>query len=953
MKHLILFFLSFLMLCPTFGQAQVFTIDKAGDGIWLNEYLSVLELDSEEIELSDAASGRYNDQFLPYQVFIKKYLPASAGGKALLDPDKVYWWRLSLQNGLGKPIEDWVLHLGRSNETEVFVLNKDGTLLSTHHVGWLIPAGKKDHPMGNRHDERISFSLGQDSMVTLFGKMTNVNKKEPYLALRLTQEDFYENWKFIEKTRLDWAFIGLLIAFILINFLLYASTHDRAFFWHALFQTCLFAYLLEFFNVLPELPLLRDNRIALQVLVYAMLCLMDVAYMQFIRRYMRMRATKPVWDRYFSRFEVARVLFALGIIAYYLATLNMKLSDDLTALFIVGQYSTMAVLLSLLFGKKDKKSLFLIAGTALFVAGVVLNAISVMQGTGIQFSYTQFGVVGEVILFTLGLGYRMKVLQKEELESQRLKDLDDFKTRFYTNITHEFRTPLTVIMGNSEIGKLEIEKTDFKTFEPKISQFLISNFDSIARNAAQLLRLVNRLLDLSKLQSGKMGLNLRQGDVAAFLRYVVEAYQSLAKGKDIHLHFLSEMEHFHMDFDAEKLQDVLGNLLSNAVKFSPPGSEVWVKCKAISSEGVNEAQLLITVKDNGPGIAEEALAHIFDRFFQADRPEGQGLLGSGVGLSLAKELVELMGGNITAESRPGTGAVFNILLPVSRSAPAMEPNDPVQISPIETVNIEPLQPAEHAQENSEKPLCLVVDDHADVVNYLKMLLENDYAISIAYDGQRGIEKALEMLPDVIISDVMMPEKDGLELCDFLKNDERTSHIPIILLTAKASVEDRLEGLRRGADAYLQKPFNQAELFICLQKSVVLRSRLLSHFSKIPKELGATEQEPALAMEDAFLQKARLAVEKKLADDGFDVHHLCRDLGMSRAQLHRKLTALTGKSTSHFIRSIRLQKAAGLLATTSLTVAEIAYEVGFRDPNYFSRTYSEEFGKAPSGSRKGD
>jgi CheY-like chemotaxis protein/two-component sensor histidine kinase len=448
-----------------------------------------------------------------------------------------------------------------------------------------------------------------------------------------------------------------------------------------------------------------------------------------------------------------------------------------------------------------------------------------------------------------------------------------------------------------------------------------------------------------------MGLHLRQGDMVAFLRYVMEAYQSFAKSKDIRLHFLSEMEHFHMDFDAEKLQDLLGNLLSNAVKFSPPGSEVWVKCKAIASEGTDGAQWLITVKDNGPGIAEEALAHIFDRFFQADSPEGQGLLGSGIGLSLARELVELMGGKITVESKLGTGTVFHIFLPVSRSAPAMEQSAAVQIPPIEIEIIEPLQPAEHAQENSEKPLCLVVDDNADVADYLKTLLQNDYAVSIAYDGQQGIEKALETLPDVIISDVMMPEKDGLQLCDFLKNDERTSHIPIVLLTAKASVEDRLEGLRRGADAYLKKPFNQEELFICLKKSVELRQRLLAHFSKITPQLDVPANQPELAIEDAFLQKARKAVEEHLADDSFDIHQLCRLLAMSRAQLHRKLTALTGRSASHFIRSIRLHRAKILLASTDQTVAEIAYEVGFRDPNYFTRTFMEEFGVAPSGMRK--
>jgi YesN/AraC family two-component response regulator len=303
-----------------------------------------------------------------------------------------------------------------------------------------------------------------------------------------------------------------------------------------------------------------------------------------------------------------------------------------------------------------------------------------------------------------------------------------------------------------------------------------------------------------------------------------------------------------------------------------------------------------------------------------------------------------------------TGTTFTIYLPVTRQADF----EKIPHTAPKEVGLEPIGKAPQTIEKAArqgKPLCLVIDDNADIVSYLKKLLSGEYEVAIAYNGQRGIEKALVLMPDVIISDVMMPEKDGLEVCDFLKNDQRTSHIPIILLTAKSTIEDRLEGLRRGADAYLQKPFNQKELFISLKKSVELRNRLISYFAHMPFAFQEEQPdlssivEPDLVMENEFLQKAKKAVEENISDSQFGIQQLCRLLAMSRAQLHRKLTALTGKSASHFIRNIRLRKAKNLLMTTDQTISEIAYDVGFKDPNYFTRLFSEEFGETPSETRK--
>ncbi len=958
MKHLISILLAISIGCSLNGQSEVFVVDHIKDDVLLNDFLYIQELESEELSLQDIQSKKWQEQFVPYNNFIQKYLPASATGRVMLNPTMVYWWKLTIRNNLDQPINDWVLHTGRSNFTEVYMVGEDGQVADIKYTGWLMPTDKKDYLMGNRQAERVAFSLSEGASATLYGKVSVVNKKKPYIWVQLSKEDYYKNWRFIEKTRLEWLSIGSLLTFILFNILLFGTTRDRVFFWHSLYLTGIFLYLLEFFNVLPDLVWMRDHRIASQVFIYSTLCLMDVAYVQFIRTFMNMKKRRPVWDRYFRWFAVGRIVFAIGVIVFYLTTVNMKMADDITALFLVTEYVAMVGLLAWLFGWKDKQGRFLIAGTTVFVAAVVINAFSIVAGIGLIFSFTQFGVMGEVIIFTIGLGYRMKKLIREQREAERLKDLDDFKSRFYTNITHEFRTPLTVIMGNTELGKLEIGKLENLSKEKGAAQpqkvnypFITSTLDTISRNASQLLRLINRLLDLSKLQSGKMPLHLVQGDIAGYLRYLVESFHSHAAGKDIQLRFLSELDQFNMDFDAEKVQDILSNLLSNAIKFSPLGSEIIILVKRLPQDETTEEQLQISFKDHGPGISPEALPHIFDRFNTA-KDSGNPAGGSGIGLALTKELVELMKGQITVKSELEQGAEFTIILPVSRQAPKGEKIIPKPL-PTEKHLVGPTSvPLPAPTSGEEKPVCLVIDDNADIVRYLQNLLTNDYEVLTAFNGQVGIDKALDQLPDVIISDVMMPEKDGLEVCDALKNDERTSHIPIILLTAKATVQDRIEGLRRGADAYLQKPFNREELFVSLKKSVELRNQLISYFSKLPPGFRQAEtHEPQLVIEDAFLQKARKAVEEKLSDDQFDIHQLCRALTLSRAQLHRKLTALTGKSASHFIRSIRLSQAKELLTKTDSTIAEIAYEVGFRDPNYFSRTFTEEFGISPSETRK--
>ncbi len=523
-------------------------------------------------------------------------------------------------------------------------------------------------------------------------------------------------------------------------------------------------------------------------------------------------------------------------------------------------------------------------------------------------------------------------------EAVRLRELDTLKTHLYNNITHEFRTPLTVIMGMTDnISGHENERK------------------LIQRNSKNLLRLINQMLDLSKLDSGAMKMDLVQSDVINYLQYLTESFHSMAYEKKVRLTFYAEIQELVMDFDEVKIQHIVYNLLSNALKFTNEGGKVVLHANQMEVNGLPFLQL--KVQDTGIGIPEEQLAHIFDRFYQADHSNTRKGEGTGIGLALTKELVGLMGGNISVESEVGKGTTFTLLFPISlaKDTPKQkaESQSPRSLSP----ELIPDLPASSLSSESgeteapgdEKPVLLIIEDNADVAIYIISLLKNDYKVLTAPNGLDGINMAFETIPDIIISDVMMPEKDGYEVCETLKMDERTSHIPIILLTAKAEEADRIAGLRKGADAYLMKPFNKEELFVRLEKLLELRRALQLRYSVTNEGLTASHNLTLGAestLEDLFLQKLHQAVLENLDDPDLGVGQLSRATLLSPSQLYRKLNALTGEPPNAFIRKIRLHRAMEMLKTTHLNISEIAYAVGFNDPNYFSRVFHKEFGKAP-------
>ncbi|MBK8193787.1 MAG: response regulator [Lewinellaceae bacterium] len=532
--------------------------------------------------------------------------------------------------------------------------------------------------------------------------------------------------------------------------------------------------------------------------------------------------------------------------------------------------------------------------------------------------------------------------QSVKAEARRLEELDAVKSRLYTNITHEFRTPLTIILGLAE------------QLKASASESVKTGLDMIYRNGQRVLQLVNQMLDLAKVESGHLKLDLVQGDVVVYMKYLLESFHSLAENKHMRLHFRADITTLLMDFDPERLQTVVSNLLSNALKFTPEGGDVYFMITQIEENRVPQLQL--KVRDTGPGIPEETLPYIFDRFYQSDDSAIRSADGTGIGLTLTRELVKLMQGQISAKSPvPGNtgGTEFTVVLPVLRTAPIQSGlPDSRPATPASAV-----RPASGSSgQPSNKPLVLLVEDNPDVVRYLQTCLHSGYRIETTFDGVQGIEKALESVPDLIISDVMMPRKDGFEVCRVLKNDERTSHIPIILLTAKADIESRLVGLKRGADAYLAKPFHKEELLVRIYNLLEVRRRLQTHYltlaglkeGEMPPGMVVPEHE----MEDAFIQKVRELIEADFSVQ-WQVPELAHKLLVSTTQLHRKLAALTGMHTTEFVRHVRLTKASQLLRSKpDERISAIASESGFENVNEFNRRFKEVFGMPPGEWRKG-
>ncbi|MDQ0638375.1 signal transduction histidine kinase/ligand-binding sensor domain-containing protein/DNA-binding response OmpR family regulator [Pedobacter sp. W3I1] len=525
-----------------------------------------------------------------------------------------------------------------------------------------------------------------------------------------------------------------------------------------------------------------------------------------------------------------------------------------------------------------------------------------------------------------------QILQDRK-EAERLHELDSLKIKFLTNLSHEFRTPLSLILGPVE-KLLSQERGDAKNASLKI----------VKRNARRLLNLVNQILDFRKIEENELKINNTKGELVSFIADVIESFNDLSERKSIRLSFQTQFDSYPTEFDHDKLERVLFNLLSNAFKFTPSGGNITVELKKNQRDEPGEA-VLITVSDTGIGISEQEQQKVFERFFQADTEVSILNQGSGIGLSIIKEFVKIQGGTIDLQSEIGKGTRFMIALPL-----------PLQ-DHIEKLNLDfssPETPFILQEESSDKAVSetdaeihtiLLVEDNQDLREYLRDNLKSNYRIVEAADGKEGWQKTLANHPELIVSDISMPNMTGIELCKKIKEDKRTKHIPVILLTALTGEQEQLTGLEIGANDYLTKPFNMDILNIKIKNLLVLNRTLKNTYTKqIKMEAAEIVVE---SHSDKLLKNILKYIEDNINNPQLSVEDLSRNVGMSRGSLYHKVLELTGLSPVEYIRSVKLDKAAGLLIKSDLNISQIAYLVGFATPNYFAKSFKLKFGMQPS------
>ncbi len=537
----------------------------------------------------------------------------------------------------------------------------------------------------------------------------------------------------------------------------------------------------------------------------------------------------------------------------------------------------------------------------------------------------------------------------ERMQAQRMHELDMMKFKFFTNISHEIRTPLSLITSPLE-HLLASTRVDNDTKD---------HLKIMHRNAKRLISLVNQLMEYRKLEAGKLKLDLLKGDLVKFIREIINAFSELAEERNIKLELKTVVSEIFIWFDPDKFEMVMYNILSNAFKFTPDRGKISVLVSLIykdnsspRSEEMTDQVVEISISDTGIGIPQDQIDKIFERFYQSEKSQFIRSGGSGIGLALSKDIIELHNGSISAFSKEGKGTTFKVYLPCERKD---IPGDVKDYIPYKTD--EPVTASEPGKEESEilaardelantgLPILLIIEDNRDMVYFIRKFFEKVYNIYEAFDGEKGLCIAQEMIPDIIICDILLPKMDGRKLCAALKNDERTSHIPVVMLTALSSKEHEKDGFLVGADAYISKPFDPEILKVRLEQMLKTQQKLKEKYSHQiflePKDIEITSSE------EKFITKAIKTVEENLHNPDFGVNEFSREIGISKVQLYRKFRAISDMTVKEFIRTLRIKRAGQLIKKTDFNISEVAYKVGFREVNYFRKCFKEFYGINPS------
>lgn len=870
----------------------------------------------------------------------QKFMPVSAPAFQYAFSKDVFWFKVQVDNQSRLDQNNWymVWSDGLKDHVDLYVQQPDGTV-QIQYGGMLTPHAQKKY-QGQLPVFRLGV-LPKSQVSTYYVRLQADESIVGQLTL-MTHQVYIDQ----VSTSLApiWMEIGIQLLRVLYNIILALYIRNTSFRWYA-FHTVIVTL-----SVLGSMGLIgayfSDIPWLAKVLNSGFYQLMPATYTLFMYSLLQV-------PRHFPKLRwvfLSVVVLSVGQVLAVFWWPRTHLLEFNNYLFLFTEALLISTTLYAMMKQIKFNRYLLIPCFITLVPFLFLN----LQALGIiNFSWTYpliyFTNFIEIVALSLVLGKIIDVTEKdkirtekalltEKLEAEKLQELDTLKTRFFTNISHEFRTPLTLLVGPLADLRKKFPNEDL--------------VQVMQRNVNRLQALINQLLDLSKFDAGELKVETRKGDISQFFSYIFGSFETLAQNKNLHFNVHQSHRSLDAQFDADKLEKITTNLLSNAFKFTPNNGRIEVEVEYIPKE--TDIDVILTVADNGIGIDAQRLPRIFDRFYQVDDTSHRNYEGTGIGLALVKELVEILKGRISVKSEVNKGTTFRVAFTLIASPADMTAAD----ATFETTHTDTsisLLLTEAAQEpilapTDDQPVLLIVEDNPDLRLYLRKIFETQYQIIEANDGQQGLEIALQNVPDMVITDLMMPRLDGFGLCERLKTDERTSHIPVVLLTAKATLTDRLEGLGLGADEYLQKPFNKDELVIRVKNLLQQRSLLREKFSLratiLPSE-SAVGNEVSQQLDNQFIQRIRAVIDAHLSESNFDVDGLCKALGISRTNLHRKLKALTGTSATEFIRKIRLQRAAQLVQQNTLTVSEIAYQVGFESLSYFSKSFQEEFGMSPS------
>lgn len=939
--YIILIFLSFPLFCFSYSSQNldglslppINLIEEPDSFININENIGVYVTSEKDINWEEIYDSIPKSDLIPVQS-IPNY------GK-FRQSKYAYWLYFKVKTS--ESFESQTLYLKTKSRGNIDLYQfSDSQLIDHVQNGYYVKKEDYGQPLllHDRYALPVHLDYGRDYEFILKLESSSTFSRQFDVLI------FSSNYTFKEvenKTHFVYFLFGgffiSLISMSLFAILVYFFNRDKSFLFYFLYNISIIVFYLRAFSIH------NPRWFILPVFIHKYWCYLPLLlsiyffYTLFLMYFLDARSKYPSLYRYMQ-------LFLWTLLSIFLLD-RLFIIIDISWSSIFVYYSRLLIhiitfffLLFLLFKIRDKLALFVFIGSTILMVSLILGQI-----IGLNIHYIAgfikssdlpmyLGIVLESVCFFLGLGYKYHLSEKEknmaeaslllkEKEAEHLVEQEKLKSDIYTNITHEIRTPLTIIMGAAQ--QIDQEKDGNK----------IKNYTaSIQKYCQKLILLINKILELSKLESGKMKLKLIQSDVILFIKYLVLSLQPLAQKQNIDLIFYNESSEIIIDFDPEKLESIITNLISNAIKHSSSEKKVFIHVKT------EENHLVIKVKDQGVGIPEDHLDLIFNKFHQATT-EYSNQKGTGIGLSLVKEYIDLMKGSIHVKSVIGEGATFEIKLPISNQA---EINTSFDLQP----HYEKTPPTNHVIEHKildkNTPLILLVEDNLDILKYLISCLGN-YNLIHATDGKTGLELALDNIPDLIISDILMPEVDGFEFCEKIKSDPHTDHIPVILLTAKADHNDKLYGFSKGADAYITKPFSTAELLSRIEQLIEGRRKILDKVKQSGLEAFLNERnQDAVSL---FMNKAIVIIQENMNKPIFGPPLFAQKMGMSESKLYKKLKATTGKSTAIFIRSVKLQKAKALLLSTNHSISQIAYDTGFQDPSWFSRAFKKEFGYAPS------